>query len=82
MNYQNIKIKMLFLLKNEGKVYLLKKNIKKKKYKKFNYIKVRPFFIKIIKKTISYKLRLFNAIKLYLVFHILLFELVDFKISK
>jgi hypothetical protein len=58
---------------------LLIKNLKiRKKSKKLNYIKIKLFFIKVIKKLINYKLDLFKDIKMFLVFYILLLKLFDF----
>ena len=72
---------MILQLKEENKVYLFIKNLKKKKTdKKFNYVKVGPFFIRAKKKTISYKLDLPKYTKIYSVFYCLLLELVDPKI--
>jgi len=60
-------------------VYFLTKNLKtRKKSKKLNYIKVEPFFIKEVKESISYKLDLPKNAKVFLVFHILLLESIDF----
>ena len=52
----------------------------KKKSKKLNHIKVRPFFIKLRKKIISYKLELYKKAKIYLIFYILLLKFVDSEI--
>jgi len=58
---------------------LLIKNLKiRKKSKKLNYIKIKLFFIKVIKKLINYKLDLFKDSKMFLVFYILLLKLFDF----
>ena len=43
----------------------------KKKSKKFNYIKVELFFIKIKKRIVSYKLVLTNNTEVYPIFYIL-----------
>ena len=51
----------------------------RKKSKKFDYVKVRQFFIKVRKKIIYYKLELSKNINIYLVFYILLLELVNYK---
>ena len=50
------------------------------KSKKLNYIKVKLFFIKCKKKTISFKLKLPNNMIIYLIFYIIILELVDPKI--
>ena len=71
----------MYLLKKEDKVYLLMENSKtRKKSKKPNYIKIELFFIKAKKRTISYKLELFQNFKVYFVFYILVLELIEFKI--
>ena len=69
-------------LKERNKVYLLTKNLKKKKgknqyTKKLNYIKIGPFFIKKQKGPVSYKIDLLKRLKIYPVFYISLLELVD-----
>ena len=72
---------MVLQLKERNKVYLLTKNLKRKKSKnqytkKLNYIKVGPFFIKKQKKPVSYKIDLLKDLKIYLVFYISLLKLV------
>ncbi len=63
-------------------MYLLTKNLKtKKKSKKLDHIKIESFFIKAIKESINYKLDLPKNVKVFLVFYILLLELVDFNTS-
>ena len=58
------------------------KNLKtKKKSKNLNHIKVRLFFNKTNKRTISYKLELHKNSKVYFVFYILLLELANPKTS-
>ena len=55
--YQNKKRKIALQLKEEDKIYLLTKNLKiRKKSKKLDHVKVGPFFIKIKKEIVSYKL--------------------------
>ena len=72
---------MILQLKKGYKVYLFIKNLKtKKKSKKFDYIKVKPFFIKAKKRIGSYNLKLFKDTKVQLIFYILLLELTDSKI--
>ncbi len=69
VKYQNKKQKVISQLKKRDKIYLLIKNLKtKKKSKKLNYVKIELFFIKIIKKSINYKLDLLKNIKVFLVF--------------
>ncbi len=54
------------------------KNLKIKRLsKKLNYIKVKLFFVKKIKRLINYKLDLFKNIKVFLVFYILLLKLAN-----
>ena len=54
------------------------KNLKiRKKSKKLDYIKLELFFIQVKKGTISYKLKLLKDAKVYLIFYILLLELLN-----
>ncbi len=64
-------------------MYLLTKNLKIKKLKKrkLNYVKVELFFIKIIKKSINYKLDLLKNVKVFLILYILLLKSIDLNIS-
>jgi hypothetical protein len=64
-------------------MYLLTKNLKIKKLKKrkLNYVKVELFFIKIIKKSMNYKLDLLKNVKVFLIFYILLLKSIDLNIS-
>jgi len=56
---------------------LLRKNIEIKKLSnKLDYKKLRPFKIKQVKSALNYELILFKQMKIYLVFYILLFEIV------
>lgn len=81
MNSQNKKRKIIFQLKEGDKVYLLGKNIKKrKKYRKLDYVKIEIFFIKAKNKTLSFKQKLSKNVKLYFVFYVLLLKITDFKI--
>ena len=76
--YINRKRKRDFQLKEEDKVYFLTKNLTtKRSTKKLNYITIEPFFIKAVKKSISYKLSLFKNTHIYLIFHINLLESID-----
>ena len=70
--YQNKKRKTTPLLKKGNKIYFFTKNFKinKKKSKKFNYIKVESFFIKIIKGRTNYELNFFIDVKVFFVFYI------------
>ena len=77
MKYINKKRFKRLNLKKEGIIYLLRKNIKIKRFSnKLNYTKLKPF--KIIEKLelIMFKLKLLLYIRIYLVFHILLLEKV------
>ena len=49
------------------------------KNKKLYYHKVKLFFIKARKKSISYKIELHKNVKIYLIFYLLLLKLVDSK---
>ena len=64
--YQNKKRKMTSLLKKRNKIYLHTKNLKinKGKNKKFDHVKVEPFFIKNIKKLMNYELNFFVDVKI------------------
>ncbi len=65
-------------LKERNKIYLLTRNLKtKKKSKKLNHVKVESFFIKIVKRLVNYELDLPKNARVFLVFHVLLLELVD-----
>ena len=80
--YQNKKQKTIFQLKKRDKVYFLTKNLKtRKSSKKLNYIKVELFLVKKTKKSINYKLDLFQNIKVFSVFYILLLKLANSIIS-
>ena len=73
---------MVLQLKKGNKVYLLTKNLKRKKgknqyTKKLDYVKVGLFFVKKQKKPVSYKIDLLKDLKIYLVFYISLLELVN-----
>ena len=69
-------------LKKRNKMYLLTKNLKiKRKSKKLDHVKVESFFIKEVKGSINYELDLFKDVKVFLVFHILLLESIDFNTS-
>ena len=55
VNDQNKMRKIVFQLKEEKNIYLLRKNLKtRKKSKKLDFIKVRKFLIKGKKEIISY----------------------------
>ena len=72
---------MTFQLKKKNKIYLNTKNLKYKKNqkrnKKFNYVKIESFFIKIIKKSINYELNLSINVKIFSIFHIFLLKSID-----
>ena len=75
--YQNKKRKMAPLLKKRNKVYLYAKNLKinKGRSKKLDHVKVEPFFIKAIKGSINYELKLLMNVKKYFVFHVFVLKL-------
>jgi len=80
--YQNKKQKTTSQLKRGDKIYLLTKNLKtRKKSKKLNKIKIGPFFIKAVKRSVNYKLDLSKNARVFSVFHILLLESVDLSTS-
>jgi ribosomal protein L11 len=59
-------------------VYLLTKNLKIKRLsQKLDYKKVGLFRIKRVKELVNFKLDLSKGTRIYLVFYILLLELVD-----
>ena len=59
-------------------MYLLTKNLKTRRgIKKLDYIKVGLFLVNEQRGKASYRLRLPKDIRVYLVFYILLLELVD-----
>ncbi len=59
-------------------MYLLTKNLKtRRKSKKLDHVKVELFFIRKVKRSINYELDLLKDAKVFLVFYILLLELVD-----
>jgi len=63
-------------------MYLLTKNLKiRKKSKKLNHVKIESFFIKVVKKSISYELDLFKNVKVFLVFHVSLLKSADLSTS-
>ena len=67
---------MTSLLKKRNKMYLHIKNLKinKEKSKKFDHIKVKSFFIKIVKGSINYELKFLVDIKIFLVFYIFMLK--------
>jgi len=73
--YQNKKQKTIFQLKKKNKIYSFTKNLKTRKLsKKLNYIKIKLFIVKKIKKSINYKFDLLKNVKVFLVFYILLLK--------
>ena len=59
-------------------MYLRIKNLKtRRKSKKLNYIKVRPFLILEVIEPVNYQLQLLVDTRIYPVFHILLLKLAD-----
>ena len=76
--YVNKRRKNSSQLKEKDKVYLLTKNLTTKKLnKKLNYTKIGSFFIKAIKKSVSYELNLFKNTRIHSIFHINLLESAD-----
>ena len=72
--YNKKKIRSSIFLEG-NKIYLLQKNIKTKQpSKKLDYIKLRPFKIKIVKEPLNYELKLPLKLKIYSVFHVIYFE--------
>ena len=76
--YQNKIKKTTSLLKKKNKIYFLTKNLKinKKRSKKFDYVKVESFFIKVVKSQINYKLNFFIDARIFFVFHIFVLKLI------
>ena len=73
--YYNFKKIREPILKKKNSVYLLRKNIKIKRLSlKLNYIKLELYSIKEVLETITYKFKLFDEIRIYLVFYISLLE--------
>jgi len=59
-------------------MYFFIKNLRTRKLnKKLNYVKVKSFLVKKIKRLINYELDLSKNVKVFLVFYILLLKLVD-----
>ena len=76
--YVNKKWKKDFQLKEKNKVYLLTNNsTTKRSTKKLNYMKIESFFIKAVKKLVSYELNLFKNTRIHSIFHINILELAD-----
>ena len=74
--YQNKKRKMALLLKKGNKMYLYTKNLKinKEKNKKLDHVKVEPFFIKNIKRSMNYELNFLVDVKMWSMFHVSLLK--------
>jgi len=71
-----------FTFKEKNKVYLLQWNIKIKWLSnKLNYMKLRLFAIKTVKRSINYKLNLSTFMKIYLIFNIFLLKFADSETS-
>ena len=76
--YINKKRKMTLLLKKKNKVYLFIKNLKTKKAsKKLNNIKVGSFYVKKVRESKMYELKLSKNIKIFSIFDIFLLKSVD-----
>ena len=77
--YQNRKRKIESQLKKRDKIYLITKNLRyrkknRKRSKKLNQVKVESFFIKAIKESINYELKLSQNARIFSIFHISLLE--------
>lgn len=79
ISYANQKRKTAPQLKKGDKAYLLTKNLRtqKKKHKKLNQVKVRPFFISEQISPVNYKLELPQDARIHPVFHVSLLEPAD-----
>ena len=76
--YINKKRKMTSLLKKGNKVYLLTKNLKTKKAsKKLNNVKIESFYVKKVRESKTYELKLSKNIKIFSIFDIFLLESTD-----
>ena len=76
--YINKKRKMTSLLKKKDKVYLFTKNLKTKKTsKKLNNVKIGSFYVKKVRKSKIYELKLSKNIKIFSIFDIFLLKSVD-----
>ena len=76
--YVNKKRKKGPQLKEKNKVYFLTKNLTtKKSTKKLNHTNIESFFIKIVKKSVSYKLNLSKNTRIYSIFYINILKSVD-----
>ena len=81
-SYQNKKRKMAPQLKERDKVYLLTKNFKtQQSSKKLNHQKIRSFYIKQVKESVNYKLKLPSDTQIHSIFHIFLLKPADFNTS-
>lgn len=80
--YANKKRNRKFTLKERDKVYLLRRNIKIKRFSnKLNHTKLRSFVIKTVKKSINYELNLSAFMKIHSIFHIFLLKFADSETS-
>ena len=77
--YVNKKRKEGPQLKEENKIYFLIKNLMTKRLnKKLNYIKIESFFIRAVKRSVTYKLSLFKDTRIHSIFYINILESADF----
>ena len=81
--YQNKKRKTTSQLKERNKVYLITKNLKinKRKNKKLDHVKIKSFFIKVVKGRINYELNLLVDAKIFSIFHVFVLKLTHSKTS-
>ena len=82
VKYINKKRKMTSQLKKKDKMYFLTKNLKIKQLsKKLNHQKIKSFFIKAVKRSVNYKLKLSLNTQIHSIFHIFLLESANFETS-
>ena len=76
--YANKKRDKDFTLKEENKVYLLRRNIKtKRSSNKLNHIKLKLIRILKAKKSVNFKLNLLTLMRIHSIFHIFLLKPAD-----
>ena len=76
--YVNKKRKEGSQLKEKNKVYLLTKNLTIRRLnKKLDHTKIESFFIKAVKRSVSYELSLFKNTRIHSIFHINILKSAD-----